>query len=122
MVANLDVLKSDLKLLQTESHQLGNTLTDSKLEEKAVESKITTLKSEQERLLNVDNQKLELMSQSIPQGKDAKEAALWLYKNLDKFQGKVYLPILMQINVKDPATSAIYLGKQNCRYTSVDSN
>ena len=112
MAANLNVFKADLKSLQSESIRLDNSVSDLKLETKALESKMGTLKTHQERLLNIDNQKLEIMRERVPQGKDASEAAQWLENNQDKFQGNVYKPILMNINVNDPAAS-MYLGEYN---------
>ena len=77
---------------------------------KALDSKMGTVKSAKERLMNVDNQKLQILREKLPQGKDAYEAAQWLVKNTDKFQGSVYTPVLLHINVKNPST-AMYLGK-----------
>ena len=109
MAGNLNVLRADLKALQAESIRLGNSVSEFNHEKKALESKMGTLKSARERLLNVDNQKLQIMQEKLPQGKDASLAAQWLENNKDKFRGKIYTPILMQINVKNPA-AAMYLG------------
>ena len=110
MAANLNVLKADLKSMQNESIRLANTVSEQKMEMKALESKMGTLKTARERLMNVDNQKLEILKEKLPQGKDAYEAAQWLEKNMDMFQAKVYTPVLLHINVKNPST-AMYLGK-----------
>ena len=68
-------------------------------------------------LLNVDRQKLEVLRDVIPQGKDAYQSVQWVENNRDKFQGTVYTPIILHIDVKDSSTSK-YLGKR-CNLTKV---
>ena len=118
MAANLNVLKADLKSMQNESIRLANTVSELKMEMKALESKMGTLKSARERLMNVDNQKLEILREKLPQGKDAYDAAQWLGKNMDKFQTKVYTPVFLHINVKNTPT-AMYLGKLHGIFSSM---
>ena len=42
-------------------------------------------------LLNVDKQKIEILRERIPQGKDATQSIQWVENNRSKFRGNVYM-------------------------------
>ena len=82
------------------------------METKALESKMSNINASKNTLLNVDKQKMEILRERIPQGKDASQAIQWVENNRNKFRGNVYTPIVLHINVND-ANTAKYLGKFN---------
>lgn len=117
MAADINTVKSDLKSFQNENVRLMDSASDLRMETKALESKMANLNISKKTLLNVDRQKLEVLRDVIPQGKDAYQSVQWVENNRDKFQGTVYTPIILHIDVKDASTSK-YLGKQ-CNPTMV---
>ena len=109
MAANINTVKSDLKSFSNESVRLANAVSDLKMETKALESRMASLNISKTKLLNIDNQKLKILREKVPQGSDASQSVQWVENNIDKFQGKVYTPILLHINMND-ASAAKYLG------------
>ena len=112
MAALINTVKSDLKSFQNESARLATSVSELKMETKALESRIANLNASKNTLLNVDKQKLEILRERVPQGKDASQSVQWVENNRDKFQENVYTPIILHINVND-ASTAKYLGKFN---------
>uniref|UniRef100_A0A1E1XES8 Structural maintenance of chromosomes protein 5 n=1 Tax=Amblyomma aureolatum TaxID=187763 RepID=A0A1E1XES8_9ACAR len=60
----------------------------------------TAVVQHMKRLRDVSNQRMELLRR---RSRDAYEAALWLRQNEGRFKGKVYAPIMTQIDVLDPS-------------------
>ena len=112
MAADMNTVKSDLKSFQNESGRLATLVSELKMETKALESKMSGINASKNTLLNVDKQKMEILRERIPQGKDASQAIQWVENNRNKFRGNVYTPIVLHINVND-ANTAKYLGKFN---------
>ena len=112
MAADMNTVKSDLKSFQNESARLATLVSELKMETKALESKMSGINASKNTLLNVDRQKMEILRERIPQGKDASQSIQWVENNRNKFRGNVYTPIVLHINVND-ANTAKYLGKFN---------
>ena len=112
MAADVNTVKSDLKSFQNESARLATLVSELKMETKALESKMSSINASKNTLLNVDKQKMEILRERIPQGKDANQSIQWVENNRNKFRGNVYTPIVLHINVND-AHTAKYLGKFN---------
>ena len=112
MAADMNTVKSDLKSFQNESARLATLVSELKMETKALESKMSGINASKNTLLNVDKQKMEILRERIPQGKDASQSIQWVENNRNKFRGNVYTPIVLHINVND-ANTAKYLGKSN---------
>ena len=112
MAADMNTVKSDLKSFQNESARLATLVSELKMETKALESKMSGVNASKNTLLNVDKQKMEILRERIPQGKDASQSIQWVENNRNKFRGNVYTPIVLHINVND-ANTAKYLGMFN---------
>lgn len=103
--ASLDHRQTEL---HKEKNELEGKLRQFKYEQKNHESKLQHLHDEHQRLMDVRMQKMEVMRSSLNLGRDTAEAMKWLDQHRDQFQGQVYDPILMCIDVHD--------GKENAKY------
>lgn len=65
--------------------------------------------SSRDQLNNVKRQKIDTLKNSLQNGHDAVKAVEWLSQNRDKFQGKVYDPILLLLDVHEAETNAKYI-------------
>jgi chromosome segregation ATPase len=111
-----DMLEQKCKLLQKEmdivhgqQSQLNEQIHEMSYECKGLDGKIKHLRKVQEDLLSVKRQKLDTLKNSLPNGKDAVKAMEWLSQNRDQFQGRVYDPMLMCIDVTEADKYAKYI-------------
>ena len=65
--------------------------------------------SSRDLLNNVKKQKIDTLKTSLQNGRDAVTAFEWLSKNRDQFQGTVYDPLLLIMDVHEAETNAKYI-------------
>ncbi|XP_064460877.1 structural maintenance of chromosomes protein 5-like [Ornithodoros turicata] len=63
---------------------------------------------EMKKMKDLSNQRMEILRR---RHRDAYEAAVWLQQNENRFRGKIYPPIMTQINVHDPANAKYVEGQ-----------
>ncbi|KAI4489641.1 hypothetical protein M0802_010900 [Mischocyttarus mexicanus] len=98
---SLEIKQREISI-QLEKHkrvniELTNQISAHKQEYDKIEREIRAVEEEQ-RAININFKRLELLKQRSP---DAYKGLLWLRENQDKFQDKIYEPMLTLINVKD---------------------
>jgi chromosome segregation ATPase len=101
-------LKTEMDSVHGQQSNLDVQIREMSYERKGLEAKMNHLRRAQEQLLNVERQKLDTV-RKLPNGPDAIQAMEWLSQNRDRFQGQVYDPILLCIDVTDPDKCAKYL-------------
>ena len=106
--AQICTCQADKRQLSADHTTIQSKLSEQVHEKRSLESKITRLRDAQSQLLNVEQQKKDIMKE-MPQGPDTLRALEWLEENRDGFKGRVYSPILFQINVHDGEKNAVYL-------------
>lgn len=101
----MDDLSQTMNDLQTEHHSVQSCLFENVAEKKKLERKELLLKSKLEELHNIREQKIDVLKK-LPQGEDAVKGLEWLSQNRHHFQGQVYDPLLLSIDMLDPKLSA----------------
>ena len=109
-------LESKCRKLEIEMEQVNQNKTSiehevrqKNYERKNVLSRLRNCKEELVQLNNVNQQKLQTIRNNLPNGDDAVKAYEWLQINRGEFNGNVYGPILMCIDVIDAGNNAKYL-------------
>ena len=101
-------LKREMQEIGHGKFELEQTFRNYKDEKKAIEKEIEYTKGEIRSLQNTRNQKIETLKR-LQNGNDAIQAMKWLADHRDEFRGKIYDPILMDMDVKNPSVNAKYV-------------
>eukprot|EP00095_Tigriopus_kingsejongensis_P003200 maker-scaffold50_size457468-snap-gene-0.19 protein:Tk03200 transcript:maker-scaffold50_size457468-snap-gene-0.19-mRNA-1 annotation:"structural maintenance of chromosomes protein 5-like" len=100
-------VQRDINAIHQDQANIQDGMRQSQFEMSSLRAMKKRVEDEISELRNVENQKLEILK-SLPNGPDALKAMQWLMNNRTMFQGRIYDPIVTQINVIDPE-DAVYL-------------
>lgn len=85
------------RLVQSEEREVNDLNAD-----------VEDLKRGLAELQNEGNQRLEAFQRSgLPYARDAVEVYHWIQKNREKFEGRVFGPLALEVSVDDPVTAAM---------------
>ncbi|KAL5289103.1 SMC5 family protein [Megaselia abdita] len=95
---NIDKIKQSCRETNAQYAQLGSLIDDNIPE-------INSIKDRIRKMENIDHQKLLAIKDSNP---DVYKAVNWLRDNQDRFEGKVYNPLILELNIPD-IKNAVYV-------------
>ncbi len=93
---------------QVKQTRVEEQLRENRYETKALQQSAQKLQEELDQMKNVKKQKYQILA-TLPNGRDACKGYQWLNQNKDKFRGKVYEPLIMNVFVKNAEVNARYL-------------
>ena len=92
-------LMASLKQLAENRNDIQNKMESADHEYKALNNQLANHRRRMDEIKDVNNQKYRILATKLPNGADAHKGMQWLANNRDQFHGRIYNPMLINIDM-----------------------